>query len=107
MYKAYNPWDSVTSPAAVMELLTAADLADVTVEPPLLAATRCRARRTSGTSCSVPATVPRSTPSRLLAGALSGSGWLSRCAPGRWPAFGLTSCWASAADRRSGGVVAR
>ena len=32
LYKAYNPWDSVTTPAAVAGLLAAADLADVTVE---------------------------------------------------------------------------
>jgi ubiquinone/menaquinone biosynthesis C-methylase UbiE len=33
LYKAYNPWDSVTTPAAVAELLAAAELADLTVEP--------------------------------------------------------------------------
>lgn len=33
LYKAYNPWDSVTTPAAVSELLAAAALADITVEP--------------------------------------------------------------------------
>jgi ubiquinone/menaquinone biosynthesis C-methylase UbiE len=33
LFKAYHPWDTVTSPAAVMELLVAADLAEVIVEP--------------------------------------------------------------------------
>jgi ubiquinone/menaquinone biosynthesis C-methylase UbiE len=32
LYKAYNPWDSVTTAAAVASLLAGADLAEVTVE---------------------------------------------------------------------------
>jgi SAM-dependent methyltransferase len=33
LYKAYNPWDSVTTPAAVNDLLAGADLTDISVEP--------------------------------------------------------------------------
>jgi ubiquinone/menaquinone biosynthesis C-methylase UbiE len=33
LHKAYQPWDAVTTPAAVAELLAAADLTDISVEP--------------------------------------------------------------------------
>lgn len=33
LYKAYNPWDSLTTPTALTGLLAAADLSDVAVDP--------------------------------------------------------------------------